>query len=81
MEKWKRDALLEQLSAWKEILEQAFACRTGGAKAGRLARTVAGSRSSAELLDAVKNLDKAMVYCQSNVSPAAVCGWLQWKLK
>ena len=81
MEKWKRDALLEQLSAWKEILEQAFACRTGGAKAGRLTRTVAGSRSSAELLDAVKNLDKAMVYCQSNVSPAAVCGWLQWKLK
>ena len=81
LEKWKRDALLELLAGWKEILEQAFACRTGGARAGRLARTIAGSRSSAELLKAVKTLDKAMVYCQSNVSPAAVCGWLCWALR
>ena len=81
LEKWKRDALLGLLNSWKEILEQAFACRTGGAKAGKMAQTIAASRSSAELFGAVKVLDKAIVYCQSNVSPAAVCGWLQWALR
>ena len=30
---------------------------------------------------AVKVLDKAAQYCQSNVSPAAVCGWLNWALR
>ena len=81
LEKSKRDILLELLCSWKEILEQAFACRTGGAKAGKLARSIAGSRSSAELLDAVKVLDKAIAYCRSNVSAAAICGWLQWALR
>ena len=81
LEKWKRDALLELLFSWKEILEQAFACRTGGIQAGKMARTIAASRSSAELLNAVKILDKAAQYCQSNVSPAAVCGWLNWALR
>ena len=47
LEKWKRDALLELLFSWKEILEQAFACRTGGIQAGKMARTIAASRSSA----------------------------------
>ena len=81
LEKWKRDALLELLESWKELLEQAFACRTGGAKAGKLAQTIAAGRGSAELLNAVKTLDKAMTYCRSNVSPAAVCGWLAWALR
>jgi len=81
LEKWKRDALLELLSSWKTLLEQAFACRAGGARVSQMARTVALSRGSAELLEAVKTLDKAMTYCRSNVSPAAVCGWLQWTLR
>jgi DNA polymerase-3 subunit delta' len=81
MEKWKRDALLELLFSWKEILEQAFACRTGGRPAGKMARAIASSRSSSELLAAVKILDKAAQYCQSNVSPAAICGWLSWALR
>ena len=81
LEKWKRDALLELLTAWKGILEQAFACRTGSRRVGKQARTLAGSRSSGELLEAVKTLEKAIVYCQSNVSPAAVCGWLSWALR
>ncbi len=81
LEKWKRDALLELLFSWKSLLEQAFACRTGGVRAGKLAQELARSRSSAELLEAVKVLDKAARYCQSNVSPAAVCGWLQWALR
>ena len=81
LEKWKRDALLELLESWKEILEQAFACRTGGAKAGSMAQTIAAARGSAELLAAVKILDKAITYCRGNVSPAAVCGWLSWALR
>ena len=81
LEKWKRDALVELLESWKELLEQALACRTGGAKAGKLAREIAAGRGSAELLTAVKNLDKALTCCRSNVSPAAVCGWLLWALR
>lgn len=81
LEKWKRDALLELLESWKELLEQSFACRSGGAKAGKLAQTIAAARGSGELLAAVKTLDKAMAYCRSNVSPAAVCGWLNWALR
>jgi DNA polymerase-3 subunit delta' len=81
LEKSKRDPLLELLNGWRGLLEQAFACRTGGAGAGSLARHLAESRSSAELLAAIKVLNKAAEYCQGNVSPGAVCGWLQWNLR
>jgi len=81
MEKWKRDALVEILGSWQILLEQALACRTGGARAGKLARTLAQSRGSGELLAAVKTLRKATEYAMGNVSPGAVCGWLQWALR
>ena len=81
LEKWKRDALTELLESWLSLLEQALACRTGGAKAGKLARQIAGSRGSAELMGAVNTLRKALEYTKSNVSGAAVCGWLQWALR
>ena len=81
MEKWKRDALAEILQSWLELTEQALACRTGGVRAGKLARTIADSRSSSEIMAAVKALNKALDYCRSNVSPGAVCGWLQWALR
>ena len=81
LEKWKRDALVELLESWLSLLEQALACRTGGARAGKLARQIAESRSSAELMGAVNALRKALEYTKSNVSGAAVCGWLQWALR
>ena len=81
LEKWKRDALNELLESWLSLLEQALACRTGGARAGKLARQIAESRSSAELMGAVNALRKALEYVRSNVSGAAVCGWLQWSLR
>ena len=81
MEKWKRDQLVEILESWLELTEQALACRTGGARAGKLARTLAESRSSAELMAAANALRKALEYTRSNVSGAAVCGWLQWALR
>ena len=81
LEKWKRDALTELLESWLSLLEQALACRTGGAKAGKLARQIAESRGSAELMGAVNALRKALEYARSNVSGAAICGWLQWSLR
>ena len=81
LEKWKRDTLAELLESWLSLLEQALACRTGGARAGKLARQIAESRSSAELMGAVNALRKALEYVRSNVSGAAVCGWLQWALR
>ena len=81
LEKWKRDPLLELLHSWLELTEQALACRTGGIRAGKLARSLADSRSSAELMEAARKLRKAADYCRGNVSPAAVCGWLQWALR
>ena len=81
LEKWKRDALTELLQSWLELTEQALACRTGGARAGKMAQAIARSRSSAELMEAVNALGKALEYARSNVSGAAVCGWLQWALR
>lgn len=81
LEKWKRDALTELLQSWLELTEQALACRTGGARVGKMAQTIARSRSSAELMEAVNALGKALEYARSNVSGAAVCGWLQWALR
>ena len=81
MEKWKRDALLEILQSWLELTEEALACRSGGRAAGTLARTLADARGSGELLEAAAHLRKALDYCRSNVSPAAICGWLQWALR
>ena len=81
LEKWKRDDLTGLLENWLELTEQALACRTGGTKAGSMARLLAESRSSTELMGAVNALRKALEYTKSNVSGAAVCGWLQWSLR
>ena len=80
MEKWKRDALVEILQSWLEILESALACRTGGMAASNHARNLAISRSSGELYQMLLELKKTLEYAKSNVSPAAVCGYLLWAL-
>ena len=81
MEKWKRDALMEILRSWQDLMEQALACRAGLPAASPLARELSQSRSAQELMAALKALQKADLYAQSNVSPAAVCGWLTWELR
>ena len=81
MEKWKRDALAELLQNWLELLEMAMVCRSGVQTPSSLARELASTRSSRELHDAAMHLKKALDYCMSNVSPAAVCGYLQWVLR
>lgn len=81
MEKWKRDALIEILCAWIEIFESALSARLGGVSVTALSRTLAASRGSTELMQAIRDLKKALEYAQGNVSPAAICGWLSWALR
>ena len=81
MEKWKRDQLLEELNSWNQILQQALVYRSGGSVLSAMARQLGTARSSQELLQAVRQLQKAIEYTQGNVSPAAVCGYLEWALR
>ena len=81
MEKWKRDALLEILKSWLEILENAMLSRSGIRVLSPQARQLAQLRPAAELHELALILKKAIDYTQSNVSPAAVCGWLSWELR
>lgn len=81
MEKWRRDVLLEELSRWAEIAQQALTYRSGGNVLSPLARKLGSSRSAGDLLQAVKDLRKSMEYLQGNISPAAVCGYLEWALR
>ena len=80
MEKWKRDQLKEELEQWVMYLEEAFACRSGGKALSDHARTLT-ARSAADLLAAIRQLKKCIDYAQGNVSPAAICGYLQWALR
>jgi Zn-dependent M16 (insulinase) family peptidase len=80
MEKWKRDRLLELLEQWHELFAEALACRGGAAAVSELARELSSRRGPAELLEAIGQLKKCMEYAQGNVSPAAICGYLQWAL-
>ena len=81
MEKWKREQLTRMLGDWAELLEEALACRTGMPAVSPAARQLSTGRSSNDLMAAIRNLQKATEYLQGNVSPAAVCGWLEWALR
>ncbi|MBO7252806.1 MAG: DNA polymerase III subunit [Oscillospiraceae bacterium] len=81
MEKWKRDALVQTLRQWLELTENALVSRSGITAVSPLARQLSQTRTAADLLEACSTLKKALEYTQSNVSPAAVCGWLEWTLR
>lgn len=81
MEKWKREALTETLQQWLELLEGALMSRSGGAAVSNLSRELAQRRTAADLYSGIAALKKALDYTLSNVSPAAVCGWLSWELR
>ena len=81
MEKWKRDQLLSVLQPWLELTQGALVYRTGCAALSPLSRKMGDSRSSADLMGILTQLKKAIEYTQSNVSPAAVCGYLAWALR
>ena len=81
MEKWKRDPLAEILTEWMETVEQALAGRSGIMAVSSAARELSRQRTAAELRSILLTLKKAADYTRSNVSPGAVCGWLQWELR
>ena len=81
MEKWKRDALAEILAQWLELLEGALTSRGGLEAVSGHSRELARQRTAAEIHGGVLAIKKALDYTQSNVSPAAVCGWLTWALR
>ena len=80
MEKWKRDQLLPILCQCLEMMEGALAFRSG-MSGSPYARAIGLRRSPQELFRGVECLKKAIQYTQSNVSPAAVCGYLEWALR
>ena len=81
LEKNKRDQLIPILESWVSLLEEALACRSGMRALHPMTKALAAQRSSQELLQAITHLQKTILYAQSNVSPAAICGYLTWQLK
>ena len=81
MEKWKRDQLIPVLTRWTEILHGALMCRSGMKSLSPAARQIGAVRSSADLMQAINHIQKAITYAQGNVSVAAICSWLSWVLR
>ena len=81
MEKWKRDQLIPVLESWIALLENALVSRAGLPAISAQERTLGAERSSGELMQALRSLKKARELALGNVSPGAVCGWLQWELR
>ena len=81
MEKWKRDALIEELEHWLKALSGALAARNGIASTEPMAEQICAARSAGELLNAITALQKSMDYASRNISVGAVCGYLQWALR
>ena len=81
MERWKRDQLIPELNQWMLLLQSALVSRSGMQAVSPLARQLSTARSSAELMDAIRHLQKTIEYAQGNVSVAAVCGYLEWVLR
>ena len=81
MERLKRDQAAEIFSQWYSLLESALMCRSGMDAIAPQARAIGAQYGSAELMQAVQALKKAILYTKSNVSVAAVCGWLTYALQ
>ena len=81
MEKWKRDALIEELEHWLQALSGALAARNGIATTEPMAEKICAARSAKDLIDAITALQKAIDYARRNISVGAVCGYLQWALR
>ena len=81
MEKWKRDQLIPVLRQWIQLLQSALTCRSGMDAVNPMAKKLAAARPGMDLLAAISQLQKCADYAQGNVSPAAICGYLQWALR
>jgi len=81
MERWKREELADILDSWQELLEMALACRSGAAAVSAQARLLAREKTGEELYKMLSSVKKGADYVRSNVSPGAVCGYLEWALR
>lgn len=81
MEKWKRDALAEELEGWLLCITNALTARNGVTATQPMAAEVAAARTARDLMYAAKTLQKAIDYTKRNISPGAVCGYLAWELR
>ena len=81
MEKTKRDQALEEVEQWLHLLQNALSCRSGMTAVSAPARQLARQRTGEQLYEAICQVKKALDYGRSNVSPAAICGYLQWYLR
>ena len=81
MEKMPRHQLVPILGQWQELLHHALVSRTGYPCAQPLATQIGSLRTSTELKTAIDTIKKCIDYTNSNVSCAAVCGYLSWELR
>ena len=80
MERLKRDQLIQILNEWIELLADAIRVRTGLPGSSGEAVRLGHSRTVAELLGAVRNLQQAAELAKGNVSVGTICGALQGQL-
>lgn len=81
LEKAKRGELVQTLTQWRALLADALAAKSGLPAASAEASAVCRSRTGAELLSAVRSLQKAIDYLNANVGAGSVIGWLSVVLK
>ena len=81
LEKSKRDALAELLQDWQMLLENALTASCGMRTVSDQARRLAAALDSRTLHRQYTLVRKAREYTLGNVSPAAVCGYLEWALR
>lgn len=81
LEKSKRDVLAELLQDWQGLLENAITAACGEGTVSDQARRLAAALDVRTLHRQYTAIRKAREYTLSNVSPAAVCGYLEWVLR
>ena len=81
LEKSKRDVLAELLQDWQGLLENAITAACGEGTVSDQARRLAEALDVRTLHRQYAAIRKAREYTLSNVSPAAVCGYLEWVLR
>ena len=81
MEKWKRDVFVEELERWLPVLADALSARSGSTPTQPMADKICAARSGQDLIRAISALQKAVDYASRNISPGAICGYLQWELR
>lgn len=79
MEKWKRDALAETLTQWLELCQSALTSQAGLPTPSKHARALTALNAK-QLMHIIEMLQKCLLYNESNVSPGAICGYLEWNL-